>query len=77
LWREGEFLICEMQELCVVNTGSDNDQTVEIAVGSAISEQYAIGRSLRPVASRRSHSEFSHIYLMLPINRIDVAVDCS
>jgi len=63
--------------LCVVNTGSGNDQTLEVAVG-AISEEYAIRRSLRQVASLRSHSEFSHIYLLLRINRIDVgSVDCS
>ena len=52
-----------LQILCVVNTGSGNDQTLEVAVGSAISEEYAIRRSLRQVASRRSHSECSHIYL--------------
>jgi hypothetical protein len=44
----------------------------------AISEEYAIRRSLRQVASRRSHSEFSHIHLLLRINRIDAgSVDCS
>jgi hypothetical protein len=56
--------------LCVVNSGSGNDQTFEVTVGNAISEEY-IRRSLRQVASRRSHSEFSHIYLLLRINWID------
>ena len=47
--------------LCVVNTGSGNGQTLEVAVGSAISEEYAIRRSLRQVASRRSFGVFSHL----------------
>src|SRR5258708_15304563 len=38
----------------------------------AYSGTASIGRSLRSVASRRSYSEFSHIYLLLRTNRIDV-----
>jgi hypothetical protein len=65
----GQLIASDLQQLvCVVNTGSGNDQTLEVAVGSAISEEYAIRRSL---ASRRSHPEVPTIYLLLRINRID------
>src|SRR3981081_3786980 len=51
----GALIASDLQQLvCVVNTGSGNDQTLEVAVGGAISEEYAIRRSL---ASRRSHPE--------------------
>jgi hypothetical protein len=49
--------------LYLVNIGSGNDQTLEVAAGSAISEEYAIRRLLRQVAGRRSHSVISHINL--------------
>ena len=70
-------LIVSSPQLCVVNIGSGNDQTLEVAAVSAISEEYAIRRSLRQVAGRRSHSE-SPTSILLRINRIHArSVECS